>query len=80
MYLDKIIKLIGGNQMTQYNIWKDGKIIDSTMAQVKLDYMTKRLKQLNGNVLHVINGDVISVYKNVNNRVKFSHTFTREGR
>ena len=64
--------------MTQYNIWKDGKIIDSSMAQVKLNYMKKRLKDLNGNTLHIINGDVINVYHNKNNRVTFSHTFVRE--
>lgn len=62
----------------RYAIWKNGQQIESSMAQVKLDYMKKRLKELNGNVLHVINGEVIDVYQNVNNRVKFSHTFTRE--
>lgn len=62
----------------RYIIWKNGQQIESSMAQVKLDYMKKRLKELNGNVLHVINGEVITVYQNINNRVKFSHTFTRE--
>ena len=67
--------------MTNYTIWKDGKIIDNGgYNQYKEKSVKARLKKLNGNTLHIINGDVISVYKNVNNRVRFSHTFCREGR
>jgi len=62
----------------KYAIYKDGLSVESSMAQVKLDYMKKRLKDLNGNTLHVISGDVINVYHNKNNRVVFSHTFCRE--
>lgn len=62
----------------KYVIYKTGIEVESSMAQVKLDYMKKRVKQLNGNTLHIINGDVIDVYHNKNNRVTFSHTFVRE--
>lgn len=62
----------------KYAIYKNGTEVESSMAQVKLDYMKKRLKDLNGNTLHIINRDVINVYHNKNNRVTFSHTFTRE--
>ena len=62
----------------KYAIYKNGTEVESSMAQVSLDYMKKRLKQVNGNTLHIINGDVINVYHNKNNRVTFSHTFIRE--
>ena len=65
--------------VTNYTIWKDGKIIDNGgYNQYKEKSVKARLKMLNGNTLHIINGDVIHVYHNKNNRVTFSHTFTRE--
>jgi hypothetical protein len=65
--------------MGVYNVWKNGKMIESFTCH-NLNLAKRRLKDLNGNVLHVINGEVIDVYKNINNRVYFSHTFIKEGR
>lgn len=71
--------------MGQYLIWKDGTTIENgiirnneNIKELDVKYAKKRLKQLNGNTLHIINGDVIDVHHNKNNRVVFSHTFTRE--
>ena len=71
--------------MGQYSIYKDGKqiadgIIVESSKLLNMKWAKERLKKLNGNTLHIINGDVINVYHNKNNRVTFSHTFTREGR
>ena len=64
----------------QYLIWKNGITVESGIIYHSPDLIKKRLKQLQGNTLHIINGDVIHVYHNKNNRVTFSHTFVRDGR
>jgi hypothetical protein len=64
--------------MGRYNIWKDGKVIESGFINHSPNDIKKRLKELNGNVLHVINGEVVNVYQNRNGRVYFSHIFCRE--
>lgn len=64
--------------MGQYLIWKNGITVESGIIHHSPDLIKKRLKQLQGNTLHIISGDVINVYHNKNNRVTFSHTFTRE--
>lgn len=60
-----------------YRIYKDGQCIENGIQNLKLDYLKKRLKSVGGDTLHVVTGDVTSVYQNRNGRVVYSHTHTR---
>jgi hypothetical protein len=63
--------------MQEYNIYKNGVVVEKSFAKVNIDHMKKRLRTLQGNTLHIINGDVIDVYRMINNRICFSHKFTK---
>ena len=64
--------------MGMYMIWKDGKCIENGFQNLKIDCLKKRTKSIGGQVLHLVNGEVVNVYHNRNNRMTFSHTFIRE--
>lgn len=63
--------------LNKYIIYKDGLSIEQSSVKVSLNDMKKRLRELHGHTLHVISGDVISVYRLVNNRVLFCHMKTK---
>lgn len=66
--------------MKSYMIFKGCKQIESGIANTNETYYKSRCKQLGGQALHLISGDVTNVYHNKNNRMTFSHTHTRSER